>query len=256
MTLLLFLKLTVTPVLVAVMSLVARRLGPALGGVILGLPWMTGPILFFLALERDTAYLETTSRGVLLAVPAIAAYAVAYGHTAKSHRWPASLAAGSLAFAATGGLLSLVSWPASVIAIVAVAALLLARQLTPPPRGAIGALTLPWWDIPARMAATGALVACIAVAADFLGPTGLGIVSSFPVIMTVMTTFSHYRWGVDVAMALLRSVMLSLIGFTGFFWVTAVFGASLGLVPSFVVATGVGIVYSVALLLWGRLRRR
>ncbi len=42
---LILLKLTVTPILVALVSIAARRWGPTIGGLIMGLPWMTGPIL-------------------------------------------------------------------------------------------------------------------------------------------------------------------------------------------------------------------
>ena len=252
MSTLLFLKLTVTPILVAVMSLIARRFGPAMGGIILGLPWMTGPILFFLGAERGNAYLEDTARGVLMAVPAIGIYTLAYAFVARHRGWLTSLVAGTLAFGVTGWLISYLTVSASVIAALAVATLLATRLAITQPRMPPGPLTLPWWDIPARMVATGALVGCITIAADYLGPTLLGIVSSFPVIMTVLTTFSHHRWGLDAAVTLLRSVMLSLIGFVAFFEVLALYGQSLGLVTSFVAATVVGLVINVVMLIYNR----
>lgn len=254
MSTLLILKLTVTPVLVAAMSLVARRFGPTIGGIIMGLPWMTGPILFFLGLERGDAYLADTARGVLMAVPAIGAYALAYAAVARRAGWAPSLAAATLAFFGTGWLISHLPFTPSAIALLAVATLLATRQAIAQPRMPLGPLFLPWWDIPARMAATGALVGGITIAADFLGPTLLGIVSSFPVIMTVLTTFSHYRWGTDTAMVLLRSVMLSLVGFVGFFLVVSVLAPTLGLVPSFLAATAACVGFSVMLLIYNRWR--
>jgi uncharacterized membrane protein (GlpM family) len=234
------------------MSLIARRFGPAMGGIILGLPWMTGPILFFLGAERGDAYLEEAARGVLMAVPAIGIYTLAYAFVARRRGWLTSLVAGTVAFGVTGWLISFLTVSASVIAALAVATLLATRLAIAQPRMPLGPLTLPWWDIPARMVATGALVGCITIAADYLGPTLLGIVSSFPVIMTVLTTFSHHRWGVDAAVTLLRSVMLSLIGFVAFFEVLALYGQSLGLVASFVAATVVGLVINVVMLMYNR----
>ena len=38
--------------LVAIISLVSRWSGPTIGGLLMGLPWMTGPLLIFLALVR------------------------------------------------------------------------------------------------------------------------------------------------------------------------------------------------------------
>lgn len=249
---LLFLKLTVTPVLVALMSVIARRFGPAMGGIILGLPWMTGPILFFLALEHGDAYLAETARGVLLAVPAIAAYTFAYVLTARYAAWPWCLAAGATAFAVTGGGLSQVSWSSHTIAALGVASLLSARWQIAPPKRSLAGLALPWWDIPARMVATAALVGCITIAANYVGPTLLGVVSSFPVIMTVVTTFSHHRWGTEAAMALLRGIMLSLVGFIMFFWIVAMLAGQLGVAGVFVVATVCGAAFNAVLLLLNR----
>ncbi len=48
----LLLKLTLAPLLVAAATLVARKWGPRVGGLLLGLPLTTGPIFLFLALIK------------------------------------------------------------------------------------------------------------------------------------------------------------------------------------------------------------
>lgn len=252
-TLLLF-KFAVTPVLVAAMSVAARRFGPTVGGIIIGLPWMTGPVLFFLALEHGNAFLAEAARGALLAIPAIGAYAVAYTRAARRFSPLSCVVAGTGAFGVAGWLTSGLDIAVGWVALVAIAALLAARILIPPPRRPIAAMTPPWWDIPARMAATALLVGCIAAAANRVGPTLLGIVSSFPVIMTVITTFTHQRWGIDAATAMLRGIMLSLLGFVAFFSVVSVFASSLGLVPAYVAASLAGACVSVALVVINRAR--
>ncbi len=100
------------------------------------------------------------------------------------------------------------------------------------------------------MVATAVLVGAIAVVSGYVGPTLVGIVSSYPVIMTVVTTFTHHRWGVDAVLALLRGIMLSLIGFVVFFWTVAVLATPIGLVLAYVVASIAGVAFSTALL-WG-----
>jgi hypothetical protein len=249
-SLLLILKLTLTPVLVALVSLAARRFGPTIGGIMMGLPWMTGPVLFFLGLEHGEAYLAESARGALLAVPAIGAYSWAYAAVARHAGWLPSLAAGIVAFTVTGALLGGVSASATVVALLAMVALLATRRLIATPRVPLAGLSLPWWDIPARMVATAVLVGAIAVVSGYVGPTLVGIVSSYPVIMTVVTTFTHHRWGVDAVLALLRGIMLSLIGFVVFFWLVAMLAAPIGLVLAYVVASVAGVAFSTALL-WG-----
>ena len=50
------LKLFLVPACLALLSLAARAWGPRIAGWLAGLPIVAGPILFFLALERGTAF--------------------------------------------------------------------------------------------------------------------------------------------------------------------------------------------------------
>ena len=73
MTMLLLLKLAVPPVLVAVISLAARAWGPTVGALLMGLPWLTGPVLFFLTLEKGADFGVGASAGILLGVVCLTA---------------------------------------------------------------------------------------------------------------------------------------------------------------------------------------
>jgi hypothetical protein len=53
---LLAVKLVVTPVMVLAASLAARRWGDAVGGWLVGLPLISGPISVFLAIEQGPAF--------------------------------------------------------------------------------------------------------------------------------------------------------------------------------------------------------
>ena len=75
-----------TPLLVAGMSLAAKRFGPTFGGLIMGLPWMTGPILYFLTLDKGAPFAANAAVGILLAVVAIASYMLAYAWASRV--WP------------------------------------------------------------------------------------------------------------------------------------------------------------------------
>ncbi len=245
---LIFLKLTVTPLLVAGMSLAARRFGPAFGGLIMGLPWMTGPVLFFLGLERGDAYLAETARGALLAIPPIAIYSIVYAMVSRWSGWPLSLLLAALSFAMSGWLISSLPGSATEVAGLGIVSLFVAHWLIAKPPALKGVFRLPWWDIPARMLATAVLVGFIILAADYLGPTRSGIASTYPVILTVVVTFTHKRWGRDAATAMIRGVMLSLIGFVGFFWVVSSFVGQFGLVPAYLMAAAAGLSFSALLL--------
>ena len=98
------------------------------------------------------------------------------------------------------------------------------------------------------MLATAVLVTFISMTADLLGPTLSGIVGTFPVIMTVLGTFTHAQWGGGAAIVLMRAVLLSLLSFIVFFVVVHETVLQLGLTWSYAWAVLASIVTSTTLL--------
>ena len=109
---------------------------------------------------------------------------------------------------------------------------------------------LPWWDIPVRMLATAALIVIITLSVDFLGPELSGVASTYPVILTVIGTFTHARWGAGPVVALMRGVALSLQSFVAFFTVLGATVESLGLITSFIVSSVVALIFSAVFVWW------
>ena len=254
-TLVFLFKIAVPPVLVAGMSLAARRWGPTFAGLILGLPWMTGPILFFLAADKGLDYAIETCTGIALGVPGIALFVMAWALTARLAPWPLSLMAAVLAFAGSGGVTRGLELPLWLAAAGAFASLLAAFALMPRARGPVEPHALPWWDLPARVAATATLVAIIMLLADVLGPRLSGIISTYPVILSVVASFTHGQSGPDAVLRLLRALMLSLLGFVAFFLVVGYGMPRLGLLPAFALAAATCITSSGVLVAVNRRRR-
>lgn len=242
-------KVTITPVLVAMMSLVARWWGPTWGGLLIGLPWMTAPILFFLGLDYGEAYAARTSVGVLIGAIGIAAYIVAYVYTARAASWPMSLVAGSISYAITCYLISGNDFSAWLAAVCGVGSLVSAYFIVPKVVDPGGLRFLPWWDIPMRMVATAILVTIITVSAEVLGPELSGIVAGYPVIFSVIGVFTHSQWGWVALAQLARGVAISLTSFVAFFFVVAVTVETIGLVWAFVLAVLAALTTSAAVLL-------
>lgn len=247
-------KLTVTPVLVGLMSLALRYWGPTAGSILIGLPWMTGPVVFILGQERGDAWVASTSVGVQLGVIALAGYAAGYTVMAKRNGWLVSQLVGTAAFALIAiAIQDFATYPAFVAEIGAVVSLLLLYRITVIPPEAPIPGKLPWWDIPARMLATAVLVLIISLSADKLGPTWSGIISTFPVIMTVIGTFTHAQWGGEAVRRLFRGVLLSLVSFVVFFVTVQAIVVRVGLVAAYAIATLASVATSATVLL---LRRR
>lgn len=249
MSLFIFLfKIAVPPVMVAAMSLAARKWGPTFGGLIMGLPWMTGPVLFFLALDKGDAFAVSAATGVELGVFSIVAYMFAYAAVSTIAGWPLSLVAAVSAFVAVAAVTRHIEVGLTLATVLALACLGLAYLALPRPRSVPQAMALPRWDIPARMGVTFALVALIMTGADVLGGQLSGIFATFPVILTVIGTFTHHQSGRDAVRRILRGLALSLMSFTMFFFVVGMTLPRVGLAFAYALAAATAIAMSAALI--------
>lgn len=257
------LKIAITPLLVAGVSLAARWWGPTIGGILMGLPWFTGPTLFVLVQDKGTGFGVAACIGVELGVACVAVFILAYGLISRFAGWPLSLASAMAAYAVSawigqsptvlaaltrGGMPPL--WAASIVGL---ASLAITYALLPRPRTPPALQALPWWDIPMRMVATGVLVTVLLLLADVMGPQLSGILSTYPVILTVVGTFTHYRWGREAAWRVLRGLTASLVAFVAFFLVVGLALPAAGLVGSYVLAAGVALLITTGLFFLNRI---
>src|SRR3954469_5474549 len=107
-------KLTLAPALVAGTTLVARRWGALLGGVVGGFPAVVGPILIALDAQHGDAFAARAAAGALAGLISLTAFLVAYAWLARRLPWPASLAASWAAFAVLTAALDGISPSAEV----------------------------------------------------------------------------------------------------------------------------------------------
>jgi hypothetical protein len=178
---------------------------------------------------------------------------LAYGLVATVAGWPLCLAAGVAAYLAGAASMSepavlALLTPAGVpplwaAAGVAAFSLGVALVLLPAPRSEAPMGAPPRWDIPARMATAAVLVAVLVLSAEALGPRLAGILSTYPLIVTVTGTFTHRRWGRDAVWRLLRGVAGSLFGFIAFFLVVGLALGGIGVAGAYALAamTALGI---------------
>jgi hypothetical protein len=258
------LKIAVTPLLVAAVSLAARWWGPTIGGILMGLPWFTGPALFLLVQDKSVAFGVAACIGVELGVVCVAAFMLAYGLGSRLAHWPLSLLIAIAAFAASAWTIQhLVALPALASSFVpplwmaagaGALSLVVSYALLPRPRPPPALQPLPWWDIPMRMAATGALVTALMLAADALGPQLSGIFATYPVILTVVGTFTHHRWGCEAVWRMLRGVTVSLFTFVVFFLVVGLALPAVGLALSYALAAVVALAMTTGVLALNRAR--
>src|SRR5690242_19872846 len=110
----LILKLTVTPVLIGAASLASRRWGAEDGGWLVGIPFTSGPIAFFLAIGPGVHFAAASSVGILAGAISQTAFALAHAWMALRFSWTWCVAAATVAFAVATLLLDIAPAGAAV----------------------------------------------------------------------------------------------------------------------------------------------
>jgi hypothetical protein len=233
---LLALKLLLVPALLAGISMAGRRWGPNVAGWLAGFPSLTGPILFFLAIERGSEFTVAAAILSLATVFPALAFGITYAWTCTRMHWLWCLAC---AFAAwTAAVLLLAQLPLSVLASLAISllALFVAPRLYPRAQSPWGSRALPAYELLLRMAAGAGMVLAVTAAAEGLGTTWTGLFAAFPVMSSVMAVFSHRANGPGFVVALLRSMIGGLYAYIAFCLCVAVLLANYGTLVTFIVA--------------------
>jgi hypothetical protein len=245
----LLLKLTLAPLLVAAATLAAHKWGPRVGGLLLGLPLTTGPIFLLLAIDQGRDFAAGATVGILFGLIGLAAFAVAYAAASGRTGWAVSLASASVAFFVFSAGARRLGGDVVIAGLAAWLALMLAASLIRRPELGTARAAHPWRDLWVRMVAVAALTLAITTAAARLGPILSGIVGTYPVAITIVITFTDSQFGRNAALDMLRGSVLSWISFTSCFVVIGLLLEALGVA----LAIGLGVLAAVAtsvLVLW------
>jgi uncharacterized membrane protein (GlpM family) len=93
----------------------------------------------------------------------------------------------------------------------------------------------PRWDLPARMAVAALFILLLTSLAPVIGPKMTGLLSPFPIFVTILAVFAHHQ-GPRVVRQVLRGVMLGMFSFAGFFAILAGVLVTAGVVLAFAAA--------------------
>ena len=234
-TILLF-KLLLVPSLIAGITLAGRRWGPAVAGWLAAFPVVTGPILFFIALEQGASFAADAAVGTLATVMAIVGFGIGYAWAATRLNWAGSLVVAFGIYLVVVSILA--AWAPGLLAsiFIAVVALALAPRLFP----AVPPLHLPAGkpanDLLLRMVSAALLVLAVTHFASIMGPQLSGVFALFPVVSSVLVAFSHHNAGAPFAIHLLRGLVLGFLAFAIFCITLALALPTLGTALSFTLA--------------------
>jgi hypothetical protein len=246
------LKLVVTPLLIAVATLVARRWGHGVGGWLAGFPLTSAPVSVFLALEQGPSFATGAAVGTLLGLAAMGISCLVYGRVARHAGWMGSTAAGLGAFVVCLAALSRLT-PSLLGAFILVCATLVVAALALPvsSRGGTG-VAAPAWDVPARMVVATGVVLTLTTAATYLGPTLSGLFTPIPVFLFLLAIFAQRAEGADASIRVLRGGIIGSFAFAAFFLVVGMGLGRLGITVTYALASVSAIAINGAVLSTGR----
>jgi hypothetical protein len=234
--------LIAVPALVALATLISRRFGHGVGGVMAGLPLTSGPLSLALAIGHGSAFAGRAAVGSLVGITASTAACVAYGLLAQ-RGWRAAVAGGLAAFAlaVTIGLalpqtLGSAAAAALLAAVVAVAVLGRLRSPSAGPPPTLGLLP--------RVVSAFIVVAVVLVVARASGAELAGALTPLPVVIGVLAVHAHRDEGAAAAIEVLHGSQRGTFGFIAFFLVVALFlrrDAPLAAVYSFATAAALAV---------------
>ncbi len=234
---LLTIKLILTPILVALVTLVGRRWGSGIGGWLTGLPLTSGPVSLFLALQYGPEFSAKAAIGMIGGIASVGAFCLAYAYVAPKTNWFISVSAGLLAFFLATAFWNSFSLSLLPTFILATALLALILRLIPARPVLSATSQASKWDMLARMLIATVFILLLTGFAANLGAQLSGLLTPFPIFTTVLTVFTHRQLGADAGISFLRGVLLGLFSYACFFLVVGALLLNLGLALTFFLAT-------------------
>ena len=230
-------KLGLTPISMLGVSLIARRWGSLVGGLIAGLPLTSGPISIYLAIEQGPAFAARAAEAGLAGTSVTLIAYACYVALTRRFGIPWSCVLSLVAFIVPAFIMLTLDRLAIAIG-VSLAAIAWTLHLT----GAVEAETVekapPLWDLPARLTASTAMVLGVTGFAARMGPALSGILSPIPVIAWPLIVFAHVQGGRAQAIAAVRGTAAGALGILVFYIVVARFVVGHDVVTVYAAALG------------------
>jgi hypothetical protein len=238
-----WLKITLMPAIIALITLAARKWGNKIGGLIGSLPWVAGPILLFFILEQGKPFGIQSIQGVMVGILALISFCYSYAAFSRYNGWLLTLIQSYGIYLATVLVFNYLNLGLKVSYVLVLGSVVVAlRGFPAPTQEPTKTRRLPY-EIPIRMAVATVFVVVITGLAHILGPTWSGILTPFPILTSILAIFSHTLQGSNASINTLRGLVIGLFGFSTFLFLQAF------LLPQFSVAISFGLALVVNVLI-------
>jgi hypothetical protein len=243
------LRMGATAFIVVAVSWVAARLGPAIGGVVVGLPIVLAPGLGFMLFDHSPGFVAEAAAGALFSLAATQVFLLCYVALSRGSGPVLSVAGGASAWAILALPLSLVPHDPFVglalFTAVTIAARRIGRHLVA--GMAVKATGTNWPLLILRGLLAGVLVGGVTLGAAGLGPGFSGALMAFPIGFTVIAVSLHLDHGGTFAGQTAYAGLTGLSSLASFCFFLSILLAPLGAGVAFGVALGASVLVMLAL---------
>jgi hypothetical protein len=222
----LLLRIGLTPIAFVLVARAQSRFGDWIGGRLIGLPLTTGPFLLTVCMTSSRSTAAHAAAGVTSGQMAVVIFCSAYAWTARQMRPPAATVTSlGLALAAVVMVSSFAGiWSAAAAVWLVIAASLVLWPWARQEGQAARAGAAPPADAPAsarttmlqRAAISTCVVATMSTLVPILGARPAGIISSAPILLSIMLPGTHKQSGAAGAGAMARGTIVSMTATVAF----------------------------------------
>jgi hypothetical protein len=238
------------PTVVALVTVVSKKWGNSIGGILAGLPWVAGPIILFIALEQGREFAVNSIPGVMLGIIGWSLFCVVYVLVGRRYNALVSVLAGYLAYTLVGILLNPTVDYLNVYQWFSLSLLVLFLSIfffpKVPFQHSFSVKNLKF-EIPLRMIIITLFVITITFLAERLGPTWSGILTPFPVMTTVLAIFTHYTQGIYQVRKIYMGLFTGSLGFAFFLFLQAILMPIYGIAIALIVGILVDIILTISM---------
>ena len=245
-----------TAFVVVFVAWIAARLGPTIGGVVIGLPIVLAPGFFFMLREHSADFVAASASGAIYSLAAtqifLGAFVVASTRLGAAGATAAAIAAWCvlaipLAFVPHDPLAG-----TALFALTTLLARLVGRRFVDPDRRASSPAR--WSLLILRGIAAGMLVGCVTFAASRLGASLAGTLLAFPIGFCVILLSLRLDHGAEIAGQTAHAGLVGVVSLAGFCLALAVASQTIGQWQAFGAALLASLAITIALTVIARRR--
>jgi hypothetical protein len=230
------LKLFLSPILIALVSLVGRRWGPAVSGWFLGFPLTSAPISILLALQYGNVFAANSASGNLGGQASVCIFCLAFSFAAHRFNWLVSSCIAIGFFLLSALFLNLFTLTLVSAFLILLATVAVALRIMPKAKDIPAIAVIPQWDLPVRMILAALFVIFVTAVAAGLGPQLSGLIAPFPVFGVIMAAFAFKQGGINAALKLFHGYLTASAGYAFFFLVVGLLLPSQGILITYILA--------------------